>query len=47
MNLKTIQQKLDEGRQYRRIDVTNLELRAAEDGNKIVTGYATTFNDPY
>lgn len=47
MNLKTIQQKLDEGRQYRRIDVTNLEIRAAEDGAKIVTGYATTFNDPY
>lgn len=47
MNLKTIQQKLDEGRQYRQIDVTNLELRTAEDGNKIVTGYATTFNDPY
>ena len=47
MNLKTIQQKLDEGRQYRRIDVTNLEIRTAEDGAKIVTGYATTFNDPY
>jgi len=47
MNLKTIQQKLDEGRQYRRFDVQNFELRAAEDGSKTVTGYATTFNEPY
>lgn len=47
MNLKTIQQKLDEGRQYRRFDVQNFELRATEDGSKTVTGYATTFNEPY
>lgn len=47
MNLKTIQQKLDEGRQYRRIDVSNLEIRSDDEGAKIVTGYATTFNEPY
>lgn len=47
MNLKTIQQKLDEGRQYRRFDVSSFELRAEETGEKIVTGYATTFNQPY
>lgn len=44
---KTIQQKLDEGRQYRRIDVKNLEIRSDNDGEMIVEGYATTFNEPY
>lgn len=47
---KTIEDRLNEGRQYRNIDVTNFERRTeGEDGNgeKIVSGYATTFNDPY
>ena len=47
---KTIEDRLNEGRQYRNIDVTNFERRAeGEEGNseKIVSGYATTFNDPY
>lgn len=39
---KTIQQKLDEGRQYRAV----IEVRALDDG-MIVEGYATTFNAPY
>lgn len=43
---KTLQQKIDEGRQYRRIDVSGLELRAEGD-EMIVEGYATTFNEPY
>lgn len=47
MDLKTIQMKLDEGRQYRRFDVSGFELRAEEGGEKVVTGYATTFNQPY
>lgn len=48
MSLKTIQAKLDEGRQYRNIDVSNFERRADDDkGEKIVEGYATTFNRPY
>lgn len=34
-------------REYRRIDVTNLETREADDGEMIVEGYATTFNQPY
>lgn len=38
---KTIQQKLDEGRQYRAM----AEVRAADDN--IVVGYASTFNQPY
>lgn len=43
---KTIQQKIDEGRQYRSIDVR--EMRAGEDeGSYIVEGYATTFDQPY
>lgn len=41
---KTIQMKLDEGRQYR--NVSSFERREAEDG-KIVEGYATVFNQPY
>lgn len=41
---KTIEDKLNEGRQYRNIEVRAL---AADDDAKIVEGYATTFNDPY
>lgn len=41
---KTIQAKLDEGRQYR--NVASFERREAADG-KIVEGYATVFNQPY
>ena len=47
---KTIEDRLNEGRQYRNIDVTNFERRAEGEegaGEKIVSGYATTFNDPY
>lgn len=48
MSLKTIQAKLDEGRQYRNIDVSAFERRADDDsGDKVVDGYATTFNQPY
>lgn len=47
MELKTIQNKLDEGRQYRDIDVSSFERRAEENGNKTVEGYATTFSQPY
>lgn len=45
---KTIEDKLAEGRQYRNIDLTGIEMRAAEDsGEMVVAGYATTFNQPY
>ena len=47
MSIKTIEKKLSEGRQYRNIDVSNFERRATEDGEKIVSGYATTFNESY
>lgn len=47
MSIKTIMQKLDDGRQYRNIDVSSFERRAESDGEKTVTGYATTFNQPY
>lgn len=47
MSLKTIMQKLDEGRQYRNIDVSSFERRAEGDNEKTVSGYATTFNQPY
>ncbi|MBQ1989964.1 MAG: HK97 family phage prohead protease [Rikenellaceae bacterium] len=40
-------QELDEGRQYRNIDVSSFERRSEDDGEKTVTGYATTFNQPY
>ena len=38
--------KLDK-REYRRIEVSEMETRKAEDGGMIVEGYATTFNQPY
>jgi len=47
MSIKTIMQKLDEGRQYRDIRHIGIETRAEGDTEKIVTGYATTFNEPY
>lgn len=36
--------KITSGRQYRNV---MKEFRAAEDGDKIVEGYASTFNEPY
>lgn len=47
MSLKSIMQKLDEGRQYRNIDLSEFERRAEGDEEKTVAGYATTFNHPY
>lgn len=44
---KTILQKLDEGRQYRDIQNIGIENRADSEQEKTVTGYATTFNEPY
>ena len=34
-------------REYRRIDIHNIEAHTEEDGRMIVEGYATTFNQPY
>lgn len=42
---KTMEEKLTEGRQYRR--VVQMEIRVAGEGEMIVEGYATTFNEPY
>lgn len=42
MAIKTIEEKLAEGRQYRNI----VELNATED-DMVVEGYASTFNEPY
>lgn len=47
MSLKTIEEKLNEGRQYRNIDVSSFERRAEGDDERTVSGYATTFNRPY
>lgn len=44
---KTIEQKLDEGRQYRMIDLNGFEHRSEETGEKVVEGYATVFNTEY
>lgn len=43
---KTIEDKLNEGRSYRNIDVSSFE-RKTEDNEMRVSGYATTFNQPY
>lgn len=45
--MKTLEMRLSEGREYRDIDVSRIEHRAGENGEKIVEGYATTFNQPY
>lgn len=45
--MKTAQNKIEEGRQYRNFDVSRFERRSSDDGEKIVEGYATTFNQPY
>lgn len=47
MSMKTILEKLDEGRQYRDIDMSRIERRAEDNGDMIVEGYATTFEQPY
>ena len=44
---KTIEEKLNEGRQYRNIAAGNIELRSENEDEKVVEGYATTFNEPY
>lgn len=45
---KDIFKKLDEGRQYRDICISNMELRSDGDGDsKKVHGYATKFNTKY
>lgn len=46
ITLKTISDKLDEGRSYRNIDVSSFERRA-ENEEKTVEGYATVFDAPY
>lgn len=42
-----ILERLSDGRQYRNIDISAFERRADGDGEKTVSGYATTFNQPY
>lgn len=44
---KSIAEKLDEGRQYRNIDLSGFERRSEGDQERTVSGYATTFNQPY
>ena len=44
---KTIHDRLNEGRQYRTIDVSGFERRSEGDSERVVSGYATTFNQPY
>lgn len=44
---KTIEDKLNEGRAYRNIDVSRFEKRAEGDEERTVEGYATIFNEPY
>ena len=47
MPAKTILEKLDEGRQYRNIDMSRIERRKEDNGDMIVEGYATLFEQPY
>lgn len=43
--IKTIEDKLNEGRSYR--NMHSFEVREDEKDRKIARGYATTFNEPY
>lgn len=48
MKMKNLQDKLNEGRQYR--NASKIEIRKSEEGNedeKVVEGYASTFNEEY
>ena len=45
--MKTMEQKMNEGRQYRDIDAASFERRSDDEGRKTVEGYATVFNAPY
>lgn len=38
---------MSKDREYRRINVSDLETRSDDNGEMIVEGYATTFNQPY
>lgn len=42
-----LQRKMNEGREYRRIDVHNITVRSESENEMVVEGYATTFNQPY
>lgn len=44
---KKIADKLDAGRQYRKIEIANIETRAEDEKDMVVEGYATVFNTPY
>ena len=47
LKIKTIDERLAEGRSYRNIDVSAFERRAEESGEMSVEGYATVFDTPY
>lgn len=40
-------EKMNSGREYRQLNFSALELRSADNGEKWVEGYATSFNTPY
>lgn len=44
---KKITDKLDAGRQYRKIEISNLEIRSEDEQDMVVEGYATVFETPY
>ena len=46
-DIEKLLEKLNSGREYRQIPAGSIELRAEAEGDKIVEGYATTFNQPY
>lgn len=44
---KTLLEKLSDGREYRQINFSKLELRSDAENEMIVEGYAATFEQPY
>lgn len=47
MSKSKIEERIEAGREYRRVSAIKVETRADEQDQYIVEGYATTFNEPY
>lgn len=47
MSKKTIEERIEAGREYRRMAEIRVDAQEGEEQNYVVEGYATTFNEPY
>lgn len=47
MSKKTIEERIEAGREYRRMAEIRVDAQEGEEQKYVVEGYATTFNEPY